>query len=342
MRFGIFSDAHLGVSKFRKLTNLQNTYSLINYEAFKEALSIIKDKNVDGIIIPGDLFHSPNPSVQSIVVANELSKLHIPIYLLGGNHDYSQRDNIIGYHPFHLINGDNLECIVDDCKFYDFIDCDLTMIPYKSLNAETFKKIYKGKLINKSKKSILAIHGYVDLNSNNSQNNSEDSEYALPKEIAANYDLVISGHVHIPQLIKTESTTILTPGSLMPSNQSNSNTLKPSVYIYDSSNGDIDIINLKNSPKIHNIITNDINQELQKISESEFNNDLYFIKYNGRMKDIDEYYYMKASQNVLNLSIQTSEIIKEIEIEKVSDFWNFIKDSHPNYYDEFKELLKGE
>lgn len=338
MRFGILSDCHLGITKFRKISNLQNAYCELNNKIFKNSIDILLQNNVEAIIIAGDIFDRPNPSVQSISVAlKNLYGLKIPVYILGGNHDYSQKDNSLGYHPFDLLKTESVYPIYDGPKIFNLNDCDLTMLPYKHLNAESYKYIYRGKLREKDKCSILIIHGYVDL-----ENNSDSQEYALPKEVASNYDLVIAGHVHIPQIIKTKSTSILTPGSLMPSSQANSQSLRPSVYIYDTINKDIKSIELKNSPKIYEIITNNANKELEKIGNQEFTNDIYFIKYNGSIQDIDEYLYQKANQNILNLSVQTNEINNQVSIKKLSKFWSFVKDSYPDYYDEFKNLLKLE
>lgn len=340
MRFGILSDCHLGVTRFRKISNLQNAYGDLNNKVFKDAVDTLVDKKVDAIIIAGDLFDSPNPNVQSIMVANILSETGIPTYIIGGNHDFSQRDHAIGCHPFGLLHGKNLNFSTEKPEIFNFDDCDLTLLPYKSLNPEAFKEIYTGKLRDKSKRSILVFHGHVDLN--NQADDESNSEYSLPKEVAANYDLTIAGHVHIPQIIKTNSTSILVPGSLMPSAQANSKCPKPAVYIYDTGYNKIESIYLKRSPKIYELITDDINGCLEKISNKAFSNDLYFVKYNGKMKDIDEWLYKMASQNVLNLSIQTDESANAVSIKRVSEFWKFIKDTHPEYYDEFKNFLKGE
>ena len=381
MKIGIMSDCHLGVSKFRKLLNLQNTYQLINNNAYNEAIDNFIKEKVKIVIIAGDLFDSPNPSIQSITVAlSGLSKLNdakIQTYILGGNHDYSQKDNSVGYHPFNLFAISKfkyVKCISSGYDITNFTEkkkrkngdvvnlTSLTMLPYKSLKPEYYKEIYNGSLEEKRDKyigkrninicdgenkiadvcSILTIHGYVDFNGT-----SEIENYALPLEVAKNYDLVIAGHVHIPNLIETKSTTIVTPGSLMPSNQSNSNTQNPAVYIYDTNQKEIiKTIELNSPPKIHEIITAQINEVLESIinktNKNKNFNDLYFIRYNGKIENVDEVLYKKASQNTLNLSIQTNEQLENIKIEKVSDFWSFIQKDYPNYYGEFKELLKGE
>ncbi len=340
MRFGILSDTHLGKSRFRKISNMQNTFCDLGNKVFEEAMGILGDPShdIDAVLIVGDLYDSPNPSVQSIKVANSLVKLDVPKYILGGNHDFSQKDATIGCHPFDLLKGSKIITVYEQGKFFDFDDCDLTMIPYKSLNEDSFKSLYRGKLRDKSKCSILLIHGSIDLNGD-----SESLDYTLPKSVAANYNLVIAGHVHLAQLIKTKTTSILVPGSIMPSAQANSNALKPSVYIYDTDSKKIESIELKLSPKIYDVITDDINVALEKIANQNFSNDLYFVKYNGKMQDIDEYLYKRASQNILNLSIQTNEQIEiNTPVKKMSDFWTYVDESCPIYYDEFKSLLKGE
>lgn len=382
MKIGIMSDCHLGVSKFRKqLSNSQNMYQTINNNAYLEAINDFINEKVKIVIIAGDLFDSPNPSVQSITIAlsglAKLNEARIQTFILGGNHDYSQRDNVSGYHPFNLFSISKfkyVKCINNGYLNTNFTEkkirkkgdvinlIDLTMLPYKSLKSEFFKEIYKGSLKEKRDKyigkrninicngeneiadicSILTIHGYVDFDET-----SEMEDYALPLEVARNYDLIIAGHVHIPNLIETKSTTILTPGSLMPSNLSGESTQSPAIYIYDTNVKEISKkIELNSPPKIHEIVTSDINDILEtiinKTNETKQFNDLYFIRYNGKIEKVDEALYKQASQNTLNLSIQTNEQLENVKIEKVSDFWSFIKQDYPNYYGEFKELLKGD
>lgn len=340
MRFGILPDVHLGVKKFRKLSNMQNAYCDLNNKVFEEAIHILNDPEhaIDAILSVGDLFDTPNPSVQSIKIASNLFKLNMSKYILGGNHDFSQKNTAMGCHPFDLLQDKNMISVYENPSFFDFDDCDLTMIPYKSLNENSFKDVYKGKLRDKKKCSILLIHGFIDLNGD-----SDSEDYTLPKTVASNYDFIAAGHIHLGQFMQTDTTSILIPGALMPSAQANSNSIVPSVYIYDTKDKKITSIPLTLSPKVYEVITEDINEVLKEISEQNYSNNLYFVQYNGKMQDIDEYWYKRASQNILNLNIQTNELIESnVCIKKISDFWTYVRESCPGCYDEFKSFLKEE
>ena len=350
MKIAIIADCHLGVNKFRKMdkNGFLNMYSHLNDESFKEAIKIAKD-NSDALIIAGDLFEFPNPNVRSINLAKEQLKFYEKdVYLLGGNHDYSQINKDINCHPFDLINEDNVHKFYEEGKVVKLNDnLKISFLPYKCLNAENYAKIYdfndKDFIKNSQNKSILVFHGSLDLS--NFVEEDTENEFSLDKEIAKNYNLVISGHVHLPRLLKTNSVSVLTPGSLMGSNQATQDSIRPSVYIYNTENNEIKRIELQTPPKIFNYITDDINKILENISSNEnkdeFNN-LYFIKYNGRVQDIDEYLYKRSIQKSLNLSIITNEVnnLEDEVIEKISDFWKYIEENYPDYEDEFKEFLK--
>lgn len=364
MKIGIISDCHLGERRFRKITNHgQNAFCSLNNQLFLESLEIFKENNIDQMIIAGDIFNTPNPDVQSILIANKLKNIKnsngkdIIVNILGGNHEYSQKSNSCGFHAFNIFDdiGNNIKTIYDSFFKIDYDDCCMTFIPYKSLNYKTFSEIYNGtlneklkndvKLYGKERKHILIFHGFVDLNNDyieDISNESQENLFALPKEIASNYNLIVSGHIHLSSLIETENIKILTPGSLMPSKASSENNYNPCVYIYDTDDGSIMSHKLKNAPKIFSIDTNDINKELENISNSNFYNSIYSINYSGKMKDVDEYLYKKAIQNSLNISLRTNENFDRgsENMKEIGDFWTFIKDNHFNYYDEFKEFIK--
>ena len=362
VKIGILSDCHLGARQFRKSSKLMNTYCDLNNKSFEEAVDTLIENNVDYIFIAGDLFDSPNPDIYSLRFANKvLNKLvdkNTPIYLLGGNHDYSQMNNNLSCHPFDLLENPNIIKVYNHESMFGFdvndsnnLPFTLTMIPYKSMNYETFGRIYQPEICidsNKNNKpNILMIHGCVDLNNmaNNTNNDNVMQEYYLPKTVAMNYDFIICGHVHLPCIINNDNCKILTPGSLMPSNMANNYTFKPSVYIASieaDNNISIKSIHLQTPPNVLEIVTNDINHTLETIIDKYPYNDIVYIKYNGKIEDVDEGLYKKAFQKLLNLSLQTDISLDHLNTdnkENLGDFWDFIKNNHNEYYDEFKNII---
>ena len=358
MLIGILADCHLGKHKFRKIDeNGQNLYNELNNKAFKEAINILDKENVENIIIAGDLFDSPNPPVQSVILANEVfSNINKNIYLLGGNHDYSQINNQINIHSFDLLYPKNILKEYKNISHYELDDCNLVFMPYKFMKPEYFGEIYKivesYNLKNNKNPSILIIHGYINLN------NDENAikEFALPKQVVDLFNLVVCGHIHLPNYIDFGNTNILTPGSLMPSSyalnilnevkESSGIDIEPSVYTYNTETNIVKRIKIPNIPQVNNIIAEnyeDLNNILNNIKESKINYNIYSIRYNGKMDEIDEILYKNAIQNSLILSIKTI----DNKVDEINDnqdflnFWDFISQNYPDYYDEFQQIKEN-
>lgn len=90
---GMISDAHLGYSSGRKRIDESgfNIRENDGYIAYNKAIDEMIEEQVDCVIIPGDIFHSPRPKNHTILIAQEglrrLAKANIPVYIIAGNHD---------------------------------------------------------------------------------------------------------------------------------------------------------------------------------------------------------------------------------------------------------------
>lgn len=362
---GIIGDPHLGAGRFRKHNALgMNTYSEILFDAWKEAIDTLLDQGCKHIIIPGDLFHSPNPTVKSMVELNKTLQ-HMPndvhLYILGGNHEWSAAAEAGGFHAFNVIpEMENVHLIYHELQCFQLDGCLITFIPYKSLNSKSFSEAHKWnrKAKNEGLKNILVAHGMVDL-----MNVGENDDYSIPKNVAENYDAVITGHVHVPVVMQAVGITLLTPGSLMPSPQADPSTHVPSVYTMNIENMKTKTIILESSPKVFHCYTDDINRTLTDVidgnvqsfkhhpsmdpmlknGKNPFKNSILMITYSGTAKDVDEGIYKKVLEISLHVSlygnIQTYEF--ESDAVQLTDFWTFVKDNHPDWYDEFKNITKG-
>ncbi len=340
MKLAIMSDVHLGEIKFRKQINGQNAWYCICQSLFKKCLEMIKRMKCDALLIPGDLFDSPNPDIGSIITASALNDLPMPVLLIGGNHEFSLRNQRSGYHPFDILN---VACkVIDDYLMYELGDEEkkvvITMLPYRSLSEENYAKVFRGALSEKRGSfNVLMVHGYL-ANKGDALN-----EYTLPEEVAINYDLVVMGHIHNPSVIQTRYTTILSPGSVMPS-QVYAET--PSIWTFDTVTGRLERYQLEEAPKMHEIfVENGINtcleRILQGINETGRLYDLYSIKYSGSVKDIDELIYKKVHDSTLSLIISTVEQRAVSDVpDHVEVFWDFIRKNHPEWEDEFKTIRK--
>lgn len=86
------ADIHAGYKATRLLTsNGLNLREADGYVALSKCFSEIIEQKPDALVISGDVFHTPNPEIRTIVfVQNQFRRLWkagIPIYSLTGNHD---------------------------------------------------------------------------------------------------------------------------------------------------------------------------------------------------------------------------------------------------------------
>lgn len=340
MKIGLLGDTHIGVRRFRAQENMVNLIEKLNNDAFKEAMEIL-DKETDRTIIAGDVFDSPNPTITSLINFNEAIK-NKRLSVIAGNHDYSAVSDYNGYHVFDVLSdGEILNSIdngITDFKKYNngvgfevYDDLTITYLPYKYLNEDSFKLMHE----NLNKQNILIMHGRVDYHGE-----QEEIEYDLPRSIAEEYDLVVAGHVHLPSVVQLKKGQVLTPGSLTPSSRANSKTPRPSVWIYDTETKELKSIELQTPPTIYELAVEDgkINEALLEVSAYKNKYNLVFIQYNGRLSDIDQAIYQKAFANTILLSFKTIEF-EEKEVKDVKDFWSYVKNSYPEYEQEFRKVL---
>jgi len=85
-KFAHLADCHLGGWSQPELQNL-------NFQSFEKAIQIILDKNLNFVLIAGDLFDSSYPSIDILKKTfAQFKKLHdakIPVYIIPGSHDFS-------------------------------------------------------------------------------------------------------------------------------------------------------------------------------------------------------------------------------------------------------------
>ena len=86
MKFSHIADCHIGSYRDERMRDL-------TIEAFRSAVNISIDENVDFVLISGDLFNTSIPSIDSLkATTSELKRLldrNIPVYVIAGSHDFS-------------------------------------------------------------------------------------------------------------------------------------------------------------------------------------------------------------------------------------------------------------
>ena len=85
-RFAHIADIHLGGWKQQELRD-------INLESFRMAINRCIKEKVEFVLIAGDIFDNPYPSIdilkETFAIFKNLKKAKIPCFIIGGSHDYS-------------------------------------------------------------------------------------------------------------------------------------------------------------------------------------------------------------------------------------------------------------
>ena len=86
MKFAHLADCHIGSWRDPKLRDAST-------KAFSKAIDVCITKEVDFVIIAGDLFNTSLPSVDNLkdvtLKLKQLADKKIPVYLVPGSHDFS-------------------------------------------------------------------------------------------------------------------------------------------------------------------------------------------------------------------------------------------------------------
>jgi len=112
LQFVHISDNHLGYRQYNLDERERDIYS-----SFNQCIDKIIEIKPDFVVHSGDLFESPEPSINAIYTAiegfNRLKRHNIPVYIIHGNHDLPKRNSKGS--PFKILKGilgDNLKTFV--------------------------------------------------------------------------------------------------------------------------------------------------------------------------------------------------------------------------------------
>ena len=221
MRIAHLSDLHLG----RKL----NDYSLINNQRkiLEQVIEKIDKKEIDLVLIAGDIYDSPVPDAEAVAVLNEfltgLKNLGKDVFMIAGNHD---RGDYIEYgsdlfremdiHVTGTWKG-TLECV-------DLLDrygpLHVWCLPYLSPSIvnqyieheEDYVSDYTGAVryalaqgnINFEERNLLVAHQYVDgvfVDVDGSEDYLAFGPEAVDPSVFDGFEYVALGHIHTAQSV---------------------------------------------------------------------------------------------------------------------------------------------
>lgn len=247
IKFAHLADLHLGSYREKTLTKL-------NFYTFQKAIEKVIEEKVDFCIFAGDIFNNALPPIELVQqVVTELKKLkdnNIPLYVIGGSHDYSNT----GKSFIELL--DTTGILIDIGK-YEYVDKDRVNLKF---HKDKSGAVISGIL---GRKNGLDKNIYVNLEEKNplSDNNcnifvfhttlddikpnflkavkSEVSSRYLPK----GFDYYAAGHVHTHINTKFDNGILSYPGPLFPNNFSELIRERPSfnICIFDKLKREIKI-----------------------------------------------------------------------------------------------------
>lgn len=192
-----------------------------------QIIKIIKDNNIDGILLSGDIYDKGIPNNDAVELLNDflnklVNELKIKVFMISGNHDSktrlnfgSQLFNNLGLYIETKYQGNLKKVTLDNYSN----KINIYMLPFikpieikhlfkeeiKDYN-EAIKLILEREKINKNEINILMAHQFVTYNGQSPElSESENINVGTLDNVDASlffdFDYVALGHIHGPQRI---------------------------------------------------------------------------------------------------------------------------------------------
>jgi len=342
MKYAHLADLHLGSWRDQKMRDL-------SIQVFIKAIDGCIEKNVDFILLAGDLFNTSLPSLDTLKIVTkklrELRDKNIPLYAIAGSHDFSPSGKTV------LDVLENAKLLKNVCKgtvnpetkelHLNFTEDKKTgatitgILGRKGLLDKTYyQNLYRENLEQEPGYKIFMFHTTIsELKPKHLEMLDSQPASFLPK----NFNYYAGGHLHHPTKIEIENLGILTyPGALFPNNFSE---------LEKYSNGGYYLITVENNQNTiefirleimhHHHLTLDCNHKNPEqihleindyFNNKNLNNTLITIKLkgtleNGRASDINfkNIFQQLYSKNAYFVMKNTSQLqSKEFEEIKIS------------------------
>ena len=202
MKFIHLADVHLGAAPDKGYSWSRQREEEI-WETFRRIIAGIRENPVDFLFIAGDLFHR-QPLLRELKEVNYLFST-IPetrVYLMAGNHDHMRPNSFYRGFPWEsnvvFFEGETLRCIKDE-KHPVYV----YGLSYE--HQEITEPLYeKAAPCREEGLHILLAHG----------GDERHSPINISRLAAAGFDYVALGHIHKPQILRTDA--IAYAGALEP------------------------------------------------------------------------------------------------------------------------------
>lgn len=242
-------DLHIGKTLLEQSLLEDQKYML------QEIIKIIQEKNIDGVLISGDIYDKGIPNIDAINLLNDflitiVSELKRKVFIISGNHDSKTRLNFgsklfetQGLYIETKYTGKLKKVTLEEKEH----NINIYMLPFikpieikelceeeiKDYN-EAIKYILDKEIINKDEINILMAHQFVTYNNQFPETcESENINVGTLDNVDANiffdFDYVALGHIHGPQRIGKD--TIRYSGTILKYSFSEINHKKSLVLI---------------------------------------------------------------------------------------------------------------
>lgn len=218
MKLFHLSDLHLGIRL--------NEVSLIEDQKYilKQVLDYVGSEKPDGVIIAGDIYDRSVPSEEAVNLYDsfmtELARLHIPAFVISGNHDSAPRLSCCsrllsdsGIYVSGSYNGNVESITLKD----EFGSVNIYLLPFvkpavvrhylgeaDAVGIESYHdavaKVVAGFKLDTNERNVIVTHQFV---TGAERCDSEDISVGgtdnVAAEVFADFDYVALGHIHGPQ-----------------------------------------------------------------------------------------------------------------------------------------------
>ena len=270
MKFMHLGDLHIG--------KRVNDFLMLNDQEYvlEQIINIIKEENIDGVLIAGDVYDKQVPALEAINLFDDfltlIANMNVKVFIISGNHDSAERLSFAGrlieksgVYIAPMFEGNVTKHTVKD----EYGDIDIYMMPYvKPIHV---KKYYPDSEIDNYNDALKCVMESVEVDENNrniiiahqfvtgatvceSEELSIGGLENIDASIFDKFDYVALGHIHGAQ--KVQRDTLRYSGTPLKYSFSEINHKKSVtiVDIKDKKDSKVDIsINLKELKPLHDM-----------------------------------------------------------------------------------------
>lgn len=285
MKFLHTSDWHLGMT-FRGGVSYREDQKF----AMEQICRIAVEEKVDGILLAGDVFDKSIASQEALQMYDEVmtyicTTLHIPVYLIAGNHDGAERisqcNALLKQSGLFIAGALEAEPQVVNCGLVDiyllpWISTDKVKAMYPDAEEridsmeEAYRVVlddYRSKFV-PGHKNILVAHAFiVDAQTSVSDRAAEVGRATMVgSHVFEGFDYVALGHLHGPQQITDR---IRYSGTPMAYSFGKEEKQTKSVTIVDTDTGEQKILPV---PQLHKRVT--LSGTFRELMEADYEEDI--------------------------------------------------------------------